>query len=59
MTIGNNFFDINILEDYISLYVFPFGIELLLMNGIEIAFVFLNLEFTITIKENITLFRGD
>ena len=59
MTIGNNFFGINILEDYISLYVFPFGIELLLMNGIEIAFVFLNLEFTITIKENITLFRGD
>ena len=43
-------------KDYVALYLFPLGFEILIFNGVEIAFTFFTLELSIRIKANSSLF---
>lgn len=60
MEIGNNFIGLTMEKEYASLRIFPIGIEMLTIDGLnEVAFVLGPIEVSVSIKKNYTLFRAD
>ena len=58
MEYGNNMIGGDINEDYYSLFLFPFGIELIIINtDIEVHLTLWPIQLTFGIGKNITLFR--
>ena len=59
MEIGNKYIGCNMYEDYFNIFIFPFGIELYLINGdIEFGVTIWPLQITFGIGGNKSLFKG-
>ena len=59
MRLGNTYIGMIMDGDYSSIYLFPFGIEILVYNGIRINFILAMFQITLHLTENITLFWND
>ena len=57
MDFGNNYIGGTMAEEYTCLYIFPFGIEIMHFTDIAISFTIWPINFTISLGNNITLFR--
>lgn len=57
MEIGNSYMGINLYKDYFSLQLFPFGIEIFILNGIDISIVIAGISISLVLRKNISLFN--
>ena len=59
MDIGNNYCGLNINNGYVSLFVFPFGLEIVSFTGFdtEIHITIFSIQFSFGFELNKTLFR--
>ena len=57
MNVGNISSGLSLNKDYLAIWLFPIGIEILIMNGIIVSITLASIEFNFSIKKNITLFR--
>ena len=58
--IGNNYYGLNLFEDYIGFIIFPFGLEIISFKGlneIAIQFTIFSIQFSFSIGLNGSLFR--
>ena len=59
MEFGNNYLGGDLNNDYISIFIFPFGLELFAYStDLEISFSIWPMRFTFCIGRNRTLFRS-
>ena len=59
MELGNNYAGCDLNKDYASFFLFPIGMEILLLDGdLEIALTIWPLELTFGIRKNRNLFRN-
>ena len=58
MEYGNNLTGMDLNNDYFSLFIFPFGIEIIMINtNIEFHLTLWPIQLTFGIGKNITLFK--
>ena len=59
MGIGNNYYGLNINNKYVSLFAFPFGLEIISFTGFdtEIHITIFSMQFSFGFGLNRTLFR--
>ena len=57
--IGNNYYGLDINDKYVSLFAFPFGLELISFTGldVEIHITIFSIQFSFGFGLNKTLFR--
>ena len=60
MEIGNNYYGLDINNKYVSLFAFPFGLEIILFTEfeIEIHITIFSIQFSFGLGLNRTLFRN-
>jgi hypothetical protein len=57
MEIGNSLLGMNIHREYVSIQMFPLGLEILIDDCIDISIVIAGLNIGLVLRKNISLFN--